>query len=379
MSEDTMSVQTLTVEVSPAYPIYVGSDILPRSGHYLSSLLGPRTCVILTDHTIQSLYLTTLQDSLTQASHTALPPIVLPPGEESKSFEKLQFILTTLLSYPVTRSTVFLALGGGVIGDIGGLAASIALRGLPLIQLPTTLLAQVDSAVGGKTAINTPYGKNQIGTFYQPNFVLIDLNTLSTLPQGHIKAGYGEILKYALIQDCQFFHWLEDNGKKLLDRDPAALSYAIYKSCQIKAEIVSRDPWDHSQRALLNLGHTFAHALETFTQYALLHGQAVAIGLALAFHLSYDLGLIPRSTLRRLLTHLDALDLAYTPDTLPLKPSDASALLSLMLRDKKNVSNTLTLILVKDIGQAFIHRALSLSRLADFLERWLSYRLSSSV
>ena len=359
---------------SLAYPIFIGPALLHETGSYLSSRLGRRTCVILTDHTIHPLYLTILETSLSQANHTLLPSILLPPGEENKSFDGLRFILTSLFSSIIDRSTVFITLGGGVIGDIGGLAASIALRGLPLIHIPTTLLAQVDSAIGGKTAINTPYGKNQIGTFYLPHFVLIDTDTLSTLPSRYLKAGYAEILKYALIQDREFFLWLENNAQDLLKRDPDALSYAIHKSCHIKAEITSLDPFDTSSRALLNLGHTFAHALETLNLYSLTHGHAVSLGLALAFRFSYHLNLIPRQTLTRLLAHLDALALPYTPQDLPipLEPHHAQTLVSLMSRDKKNLNNSLTLILVKGIGEAFIQRDIPPQRLAVFLERWIS-------
>jgi 3-dehydroquinate synthase len=261
------------------------------------------------------------------------------------------------------------ALGGGVIGDLTGFAAAILLRGLDFVQVPTTLLAQVDSSVGGKTGIDSPQGKNLIGSFHQPRLVLADTEALSTLPRRELLAGYAEIVKYGLIDDPEFFHWLETHGHKVIDGDPEARLHAIYKSCQAKARIVAADERESGQRALLNLGHTFGHALEAETGFseALLHGEAVAIGMVMAFELSVRLGLCPAEDAERLRRHLAAVGLPTDPGHIEGRVFSPAALIEHMTRDKKVRDGRMTFVLARGIGQAFLTRDVAASDLGDFM------------
>ena len=302
--------QTLTVSLAQrSYPIHIGSGLLGRAELLLPHLPQKRVAVV-SNTIVAPLYLKPLQAML-QTHGVEVLAIILPDGEEHKNTETLGLIYSALLTNRCERNTPLLALGGGVIGDMTGYAAATYLRGVPFIQIPTTLLAQVDSSVGGKTGINHALGKNMIGAFYQPQVVLADIATLTTLPDQELRAGLAEVIKYGLIRDLPFFVWLEQNIDKLLARETEALQYAITRSCHNKAEVVAADERESGERALLNLGHTFGHALEAQTGFSdrLLHGEAVAIGICLAFRLSEELGLIGNNNVARVETHFASIGL----------------------------------------------------------------------
>lgn len=282
--------ETLSVALGHrAYPIHVGRALLDKS-ELLLPFLRQRKVAIVTNTTVAPLYLERLSDSLRRA-RVEVVEIILPDGEQFKDWQTLNLIFDVLLQRRCERSTTLLALGGGVVGDMTGFAAACFQRGIPFIQVPTTLLAQVDSSVGGKTAINHPLGKNMIGAFYQPKLVLTDTDTLTTLPDRELSAGLAEVIKYGLIRDLPFFEWLEEHLERLLLREPAALAEAISRSCRNKAEVVVADEHESGERALLNLGHTFGHAIETGMGYGeCLHGEAVAAGTMIAAQLSLQLG-----------------------------------------------------------------------------------------
>lgn len=349
-------VVAVSLSSSPrSYDIIVGDNILAEAGTLIHIKLGCRRAVIITDQNVASLYQQRLEAVLAASGHTLLPTIVVPPGESSKCFETLQHVLDQLFERNVDRQTLVIALGGGVIGDLAGLAASLALRGLDIVQVPTTLLAQVDSSVGGKTGIDTSYGKNTVGTFYQPRLVLTDVTTLDSLSEREMKAGYAEIVKYGLIFDAGFFQWCEAHGAQLLRGDREAQIYAVSKSCEHKARIVAIDEHETQERALLNFGHTFGHALEAATGYStrLLHGEAVAIGMAMSFRLSAGLGLCPQEDASKVQQHFQEVELPAGP---PPFNYDISQLMTYMGQDKKARNGKLTLILARGIGQAFISR-----------------------
>ena len=289
-----------------SYEIRVGEGVIQDAGRRLRPVLAQPRVIVITDRTVAPLYLQQLQDSL-EREDISCDHIVLPAGEQTKSFDHLRDLADGLLDQSIERGTTLVALGGGVIGDITGFAAGILLRGLDYVQIPTTLLAQVDSSVGGKTGINTRRGKNLVGLFHQPRLVLADVQTLDTLDSRQVRAGYAEVVKYGLIDDPVFFAWLEDNGAAVCGGDHAAQTHAVVTSCKAKAAIVAADEREAGQRALLNLGHTFGHALEAETGYGdtLLHGEAVAIGMVMAFDLSVRLGLCPAGDLERLRRHLN--------------------------------------------------------------------------
>jgi len=365
--------RTVTVALDQrSYPIHIGAGLLGQSAGMIQATGDWRRCAVVTDETVARLHLDTLQTSLAEAG-LAVDPVVVPAGESSKSFDQLAPLCEALLTRGIERGDAVIALGGGVIGDLAGFAASILRRGVALIQAPTTLLAQVDSSVGGKTGINTPQGKNLIGTFHQPRLVIADTGTLDTLPGRELRAGYAEIVKYGLLGDAGFFAWLEENGLALLRGDTAARAHAIEKSCRMKADIVAEDERETGQRALLNLGHTFGHALEAWAGYSgdLLHGEAVAIGMGLAFKLSEHLGLCPPGRHERVTAHLRAAglpvaiaDLGAAGRGLP-QPGD---LIAHMMQDKKVAGGRLTFILARDIGEAFITRDVAI----DDVQRLLS-------
>ena len=300
---------------------------------------------------------------------------VPPAGEQTKSIDQLRFLSETLLSGGVERRDVVIALGGGVIGDLAGFAAAVLRRGVRYLQVPTSLLAQVDSSVGGKTAINTPQGKNLIGSFHQPGLVLADTATLATLPDREMRAGYAEVVKYGLLGDKVFYGWLEDNSAKVIGRDPAAVVRAVTRSVEMKADIVARDETETGERQLLNLGHTFGHALEAFTGYSdrLLHGEGVAIGMCLAFRLSEDIGACPPQTAARVSAHIKAMGLRTHVQDIPGGdlPS-ADVLVDLMGQDKKVRDGQLTFILARGIGDAFITREVAREDVRRFLEGQLA-------
>jgi shikimate kinase/3-dehydroquinate synthase len=299
---------------------------------------------------------------------------ILPTGEATKSFAALASLCERILQTGLERGGVVIALGGGVIGDLAGFAASIVRRGVRLVQVPTTLLAQVDSSVGGKTGINTAQGKNLVGTFHQPSLVLADTGLLATLPAREFRAGYVEAAKYALLGDAAFFAWLEQSWRAVFAHDAAALATLVSTSVRGKAEIVARDETETGDRALLNLGHTFGHALEAWAGYSqrLLHGEAVAIGICLAFRLCREQGLIDDTAVRRLEAHFNAVGLPTRIDDIPGgAPPDANTLIRIMGQDKKVRDGKITLILVRGIGQAFVSRDAEAGTIHAFLARQL--------
>ena len=342
---------------SSSYSILLGPGLLEQAGGHLSPLLPSRRAVIVTEARVAPLFLAPLESSL-RAAGLAVEAITVEAGEGSKSWDGLQHVTRQLLARKVDRKTAVVALGGGVIGDLAGFAAAITLRGLPFVQIPTTLLAQVDSSVGGKTGINAGGGKNLIGAFYQPLAVLMDTNALKSLPPRHGKAGYAEILKYGLLGDAAFFAWLEQHGAAVLALEDAPLMEAIAVSCRAKAAIVAMDERESGVRALLNLGHTFGHALEAETGFseALHHGEAVAMGCLMAFALSVRLGLCPEEDYRRLSAHQRALGYPSALPQLLRRDWNPAALLAHMEGDKKTSGARKTFILARGIGQAFVSR-----------------------
>jgi 3-dehydroquinate synthase len=338
-----------------AYDVEIGPGLLPRAGERIAPLLSKRKVWIVTEETVAALHLQALRDGLQQAG-IASETLILPPGEATKSWPHLQRVCDWLLDEKVERRDVVLAFGGGVIGDLVGFACAIHRRGIRFVQVPTSLLAQVDSSVGGKTGINTHHGKNLIGAFHQPALVLADTLVLGTLTPRDFLAGYGEVAKYGLLGDADYFDWLEVNGPALAAGDVALRQEAVRRSVQMKADIVARDETEQGDRALLNLGHTFCHALEAATGYSdrLLHGEGVAIGCALAFELSQRLGLCPQEDPSRVRAHLAEMgmkrDLRDIDGALP----DAEALLDLMGQDKKVLDGQLRFILARGIGAAFV-------------------------
>jgi len=342
--------------------------VLAQAGELLSPLLASKKLCIVTDEAVAKLYLIKLMNVLEEAGFKACPPIILPAGEQTKNFEQLQSIVEKCLGYKLDRHSTLIALGGGVIGDITGFAASMLMRGIGFVQIPTTLLSQVDSSVGGKTGINATAGKNLVGAFYQPKIVLIDTEALKTLPPRELKAGYAEVLKYALINDPAFFNWLEQHGRAVLEGDVVAQKYAIDASCRAKAAVVEEDENEEKDiRALLNLGHSFGHALEKLGGFdgRLLHGEAVGIGCLLALEFSQAINLCPSHDVDRLRLHLLKTGLMAEP---PFKVT-AAAVLEAMRGDKKNKDGHITLILAKGIGQAFVDRHISETELLAFLEK----------
>jgi 3-dehydroquinate synthase len=352
------SVSTLRVDLGDrGYDIHMGEGVLESAGQRMLPLLAQDRVIIVSDENVAPLYLGTLEQSLDQAGveHAS---VILPAGEGTKSFDGLRKLTDALLNARVERGTTLVALGGGVIGDIAGFAAAITLRGLDFVQIPTTLLAQVDSSVGGKTGINTDHGKNLIGAFHQPRLVLADISVLESLPPRELLAGYGEVVKHALISDAEFFDWLEIEGAGLIAGDPALRRHAVLACLSIKAAIVAEDEREAGRRALLNLGHTFGHALEAETGYGprLLHGEAVAIGLCLAFDLSARLGLCDADCPVRVRRHLEAVGLPADLHKLASPSWSAEALVAHMGHDKKARDGRLTFVLARGIGQAFITR-----------------------
>jgi len=341
--------QTLTVALGErAYPIHIGGGLLAQPGLILPHIKSSQA-VVVTNTTVGPLYLERVHGLLSQNGIKVLP-IVLPDGEAYKNTDSLQQIYDALLSHRMERKATLIALGGGVIGDLTGFAAATYLRGVPFIQIPTTLLAQVDSSVGGKTGINHPLGKNMIGAFYQPQVVLADTDTLNTLPDRELSAGLAEIIKYGLIRDLPFLSWLETNMDKLLARDPAALAYAIHRSCLNKAEVVAADEHESGNRALLNLGHTFGHAIENGMGYGVwLHGEAVGTGMIMAAELSQRLGWLSAADVARAKTLILK---ARLPAVAPNLGFDKY--LDLMGLDKKVEGGKIRFVLLKALGDAVV-------------------------
>jgi 3-dehydroquinate synthase len=351
-----MMQQTVHVELGArAYDVRIGPGLLARAGDLIAPFLTRQRVAVLSDETVCGLHLETLRAGLA-AGGVAMTSLALPAGEATKGWPQFSRAVEWLLEQRIERSDIVVAFGGGVIGDLGGFAAAVLRRGVRFVQIPTSLLAQVDSSVGGKTGINAPQGKNLIGAFHQPSLVLADTALLDTLRARDFLSGYGEVVKYGLLGDADFFAWLEANGPALAAGDMGARVKAVTRSVQMKAEIVARDETEQGVRALLNLGHTFCHALEAATGYSdrLLHGEGVAIGCVLAFDLSARLGLCSQEDPSRVRAHIRAMgmktDLADIPGGLP----DAGALLALMGQDKKVVDGRLHFVLAREIGRTFV-------------------------
>ncbi len=338
-----------------AYDVHVGPGLLARSGALISPLLRRPRVAVVTDESVGALHLETLRKGL-EAQGISMTALALPPGEATKCWAQLERTTEWLLEAQVERGDIVIALGGGVVGDLVGFAASILRRGVRFVQIPTSLLAQVDSSVGGKTGINSPRGKNLIGAFHQPSLVLADTNMLKTLKSRDFLAGYGEVVKYGLLGDAAFFDWLEGHAPGLAAGDEAARIHAVAHSAQMKADIVVRDETEQGDRALLNLGHTFCHALEAATGYSdrLLHGEGVAIGCALAFELSARLGLCAQETPSRVRAHLRDMKMKVDLSDIEGELPDADTLLTLMAQDKKVQDGNLHFVLARGIGEAFV-------------------------
>lgn len=338
-----------------AYDIAIGPGVLDQAGPRLSAMGGRKHVCIITDENVAKLHLEQLQASLIAAGITS-EALALPPGEATKCWAQLERSVEWLLSQKVERGDVVVAFGGGVIGDLAGFSAAIMRRGVRFVQIPTSLLAQVDSSVGGKTGINSPSGKNLIGAFHQPSLVLADTALLGTLASRDFLAGYGEVVKYGLLGDANFFDWLEVEGPGMAAGDMGARVHAVTRSCEMKADIVQRDETEQGDRALLNLGHTFCHALEAAAGYSdrLLHGEGVAIGCALAFELSSRMGLCSQEDPSRVRAHLRDMGMKVDIGDIPGDLPDAAGLLNLMGQDKKVLDGKLRFILARGIGDAFI-------------------------
>ena len=347
---DPMALQTLTVGLGErSYPIHIGNGLLGQAA-LLKDHMPRKRVAIITNTTVAPLYLEKLQQTLQTIAVDSVA-IILPDGEAYKNSDTLNLIYDKLLEHRCERTTPLIALGGGVIGDMTGYAAATYLRGVPFIQIPTTLLAQVDSSVGGKTGINHPLGKNMIGAFYQPQLVLADTDTLNTLPEKELSAGIAEVIKYGLIRDLPFLEWLEQNMDKLLARDTAALQYAIARSCQNKAEVVAADERESGERALLNLGHTFGHAIESGMGYGnWLHGEGVAAGTVMAADLSQRLGWISLQDVARIRKLFERAKLPVAAPDLGVEKY-----LELMGMDKKVEGGKMRFVLLKQVGAAVVY------------------------
>jgi 3-dehydroquinate synthase len=358
-----MNIQHIDVQLGArSYPIWIGERLLDDASTWRDAIRG-RHVLAVTDSHVAPLYLDKVLAALGDRKTSR---IVFPAGEASKSFDACSAIFDALAEMGASRDATVLALGGGVIGDLAGFAAACWMRGIAFVQMPTTLLAMVDSSVGGKTAVNLPQGKNLVGAFHQPRAVVIDTTTLSTLSDRELRSGISEVVKYGAIGNADFFAWLESNADALLARDTATLAHAIAVSCKQKADVVARDETEQSERALLNFGHTFGHALEAVAGYGeILHGEAIAIGMRLAAALSTTLDLAPSTDAQRLdaLLHRFGLSTAMPPDL------DIDAVLAAMRLDKKNVSGRLRLILWRGIGRAEIADAIEESAIRDLIAR----------
>ncbi len=374
LSQGSTSQRTVGVALgNRSYDVLIGPGLLAKAGALIAARLGPVKCGIVTDENVARHHLAALETSLKAAGLTA-SSIILKPGEATKSFRELGPLCEKLLEMGLERGDIVVPFGGGVIGDLAGFAAGILRRGVRFVQVPTSLLAQVDSSVGGKTGINTPQGKNLIGVFHQPSLVIADTDVLTTLPPREMRAGYAEIAKYGLLGDAQFFTWLEKNWQGVLANGGPPLAHAIETSVKAKSAIVARDETETGDRALLNLGHTFGHALEAWTGYSdrLLHGEGVAIGMAQAFRFSEELGLCPEGSAARVARHLKTVGLPTAIRDIrdgPGGKADADELLRLMGQDKKVRAGKLTFILVNEIGQAFVSRDVPPDKVRDFLLR----------
>ena len=355
-----------------SYDILIGATLIAQAGQHIAPFTKQDRVFVLSDETVWNLHGDALVDGLSSAN-LAVVHKTLPPGESTKSWANLGAVVDWLLEHGAGRDDVLIAFGGGVIGDLTGLAASLLKRGMQFVQIPTTLLAQVDSSVGGKTAVNSPYGKNLVGAFYQPRLVLADTAVLSSLPDRERRAGYAEIIKYGLINDAPFFNWLAENGDNVVALEPHAIAEAVAVSCRAKAAIVAQDEREGGVRALLNLGHTFGHALEAENGYRanLLHGEAVGAGMVLALRYSARLGLMSAEAAETAAHVIVQSGLTANLGALPGGPYDSGALVEAMRQDKKARGGKVPLILAKGLGEAFIYPNADLSDVQDFLQEEL--------
>ncbi len=349
-----------------SYKIFIGTEILNNIDKFHKEYFNDRSKIVIYDKILNnSVYLKLLVKKL--GKNTSLIPI--NSGEKSKSQKSLYSLYNNLFSNNVDRSSVIYAFGGGVIGDLSGFAAATYMRGIDYVQVPTTLLSQIDSSVGGKTAINSSFGKNLIGAFYQPKLVLIDINTLDSLPKSQMIVGYAEMIKYGLINNKKFFEWLEKNGKNIISKNKKALEKAIYICCKSKANIVKKDEKENGQRALLNLGHTFGHAFERLANFKKFsHGEAISVGIILAFKFSYESKLCKKDDLSRVYNHFNEMKLPSEIAHLFKKNIKAADIISSMKLDKKTINSAIKLILVKGIGEAFIADKINEKKLSLFLK-----------
>ena len=368
--------QTVRVDLGTrAYDIVIGPGVLAETGARIAALAPGARCAVVTDENVAPLHLAALEASLCDTG-LAAPSIVLPAGEATKSFAHLQRTVEALLDARLERGDLVVALGGGVIGDLAGFAASVARRGMGFVQVPTSLLAQVDSSVGGKTGINTPQGKNLVGAFHQPRLVIADTAVLDTLSAREFRAGYAEVVKYGLLGDAPFFAWLQANLDAVMTGGPARVE-AIARSCRAKASIVARDEREAGERALLNLGHTFGHALEGITGYrsdVLVHGEGVAIGMVMAHAFSARMNLASPDDAARVASHLETAGLPTDLSVIRPHIADADALMDFIAQDKKVARGALTFILTRGIGRAFIARDVPASEVRAFLGDMLDSR-----
>ncbi len=363
--------RTVTVPLGErAYDVLIGPGLVAETGRLIGTRLGPAKCAVVTDENVARRHLATLETALKQEG-VHVGSIVLKPGEATKSFSELAPLSEHLLELGIERGDLVVAFGGGVIGDLAGFAAAILRRGVRFVQIPTTLLAQVDSSVGGKTGIDTPQGKNLIGAFHQPSLVIADTDTLTTLPEREMRAGYAEVAKYGLLGDAAFFAWLEQSWPSVFAFEPAALTRAIETSVKAKAGIVGRDETEQGERALLNLGHTFGHAYEAWCGYSdrLLHGEAISIGMAQAFRFSETLGACAPGTAERVSAHFAAVGLPIRIADIPGAKPDVAALMRLMGQDKKVRRGKLTFILARAIGEAYVAHDVAPEAVREFLSR----------
>jgi len=347
------------------YKIIIGNNTLNKVSYFHKYHFQKRKIIIIYDKNLHdSVILKLLMKKLGKDT----PNIAIPSGEKSKSIERLEKLYNKLFNLKIDRSTILYAFGGGVIGDLTGFAASTIMRGIDYVQIPTTLLSQIDSSVGGKTAINSIHGKNLIGSFHQPKLVLVDTRTLKTLPKKQMLSGYAEMIKYSFINDKNFFSWLENNGNLVLNKNYKKLEFAINKCCKAKVKIIEKDEKDLGQRALLNFGHTFAHAFEKVSNYkGFTHGEAVAVGMLLAFKLSTKLKFCNKNDLNRVIKHYEHLKLPSSINYLFKNNVQSHKLISAMKLDKKTISNIINFILVKGIGKAFICDTVKEQNLKKFL------------
>jgi 3-dehydroquinate synthase len=363
--------QTINVDLGArSYDVHCGAGLIARAGALVAPFAPSKRVFVVTDEAVAALHLQALTASLKGAG-LGVRAVRLPAGEETKSFTCLEQLTRGLLQHGISRRDLVVAFGGGVIGDLAGLAAGLVMRGVDFVQVPTTLLAQVDSSVGGKTAIDVAEGKNLVGLIHQPRLVLADLDVLKTLPTRELACGYAEIVKAALIGDADFYEWCEANAAAVLACDPQALSHAVATAIAFKARVVEADEREQGPRALLNLGHTFAHALETAGGYsdALKHGEAVAAGLAMAFAFSARQGLCSAAEAARVTAHLARVGFVTDLRKLPGAPFEADQLIALMAADKKAEAGALTLILAHGIGQAFVAKDVDAGAVRAFLRQ----------